>query len=426
MAYAKETICIQSGWKPKNGEPRVLPIYQSTTFKYESSEQMGRLFDLEESGYFYSRLANPTNDCVAQKICELEGGAAAMLTGSGQAANYYAGFNICEAGDHVVLSSTVYGGTFNLLAVTMKKMGVSCTVVDPDADYDTICKAFQPNTKCVTAESLANPALVVLDFEKFARAAHAHHVPLIVDNTFPTPINCNPFKWGVDIVTHSTTKYMDGHAMALGGAIVDSGNFDWSAYPDKFPGLCTPDESYHGITYAEKFGKEGAFITKCTSQLMRDLGCIQSPQHAFILNLGLESLHVRMPKHVENGQAVAEFLENHSKVAYVNYPGLPSNKYYERAQKYLPNGGCGVVSFGLKGGREAASIFMKNLKLGAIETHVADARTCCLNPATSTHRQMNDEQLAAAGIPAGLIRISCGLEDKNDLIADIAQALEAI
>lgn len=337
MAYAKETICIQSGWKPKNGEPRVLPIYQSTTFKYESSEQMGRLFDLEESGYFYSRLANPTNDCVAQKICELEGGAAAMLTGSGQAANYYAVFNICEAGDHVVLSSTVYGGTFNLLAVTMKKMGVSCTVVDPDADYETICKAFQPNTKCVMAESLANPALVVLDFEKFARAAHAHHVPLIVDNTFPTPINCNPFEWGVDIVTHSTTKYMDGHAMALGGAIVDSGNFDWSAYPDKFPGLCAPDESYHGVVYTEKFGK-AAYITKATSQLMRDLGAVQSPQNAFLLNVGLETLPLRMERHCYNAQKVAEFLEANEKVAWVNYPGLKSSKYYELAQKYMPNG----------------------------------------------------------------------------------------
>ena len=426
MAYAKETICIQSGWKPKNGEPRVLPIYQSTTFKYESSEQMGRLFDLEESGYFYSRLANPTNDCVAQKICELEGGAAAMLTGSGQAANYYAVFNICEAGDHVVLSSTVYGGTFNLLAVTMKKMGVSCTVVDPDADYETICKAFQPNTKCVMAESLANPALVVLDFEKFARAAHAHHVPLIVDNTFPTPINCNPFEWGGDIVTHSTTKYMDGHAAALGGAIVDGGKFDWMAHADKFPGLCTPDESYHGVTYAEKFGNAGAFITKCTAQLMRDFGSMQSPQSAFYLNLGLESLHVRMPRHCENAQAVAEFLAQHPKVETVHYCGLPTDPYYKTAQKYLPHGSCGVVCFELKGGREAAGAFMRELKLAAIETHVADARTCCLSPASTTHRQMTDEQLKAAGVPAGLIRLSCGLENKEDLIADLTNALEAI
>ena len=330
--YAKETICIQSGWKPKNGEPRVLPIYQSTTFKYETSEQMGRLFDLEESGYFYSRLANPTNDCVAAKICELEGGAAAMLTASGQAANHYAIFNICEAGDHVVLSSTVYGGTFNLLTVTMKKMGISCTVVDPDADYETLCRAFEPNTKCVMAESIANPALVVLDFEKFAKAAHEHHVPLIVDNTFPTPINCNPFAWGADIVTHSTTKYMDGHAMSLGGVIVDSGNFDWAAYPDKFPGLCTPDESYHGVVYTEKFGK-AAYITKASAQLMRDLGAMQSPQNAFLLNVGLETLPLRMERHCFNAQKTAEFLEAHEKVAWVNYPGLKSSKYYELAQK---------------------------------------------------------------------------------------------
>lgn len=423
--YKKETICIQSGWKPKSGEPRVLPIYQSTTFKYEDSEQMGRLFDLEESGYFYSRLQNPTNDFVAQKICELEGGVAAMLTSSGQAANHYAVFNICEAGDHVVMSATVYGGSFNLLTCTMKKMGISCTVVDPDAPVEELEKAFQDNTRCVFAETIANPALVVLDIEKFATLAHAHHVPLIVDNTFATPINCNPFKWGADIVTHSTTKYMDGHAMAVGGCIVDSGNFDWAAYPDKFPGLCTPDESYHGITYAEKFGKEGAFITKCTAQLMRDLGSIQSPQNAFLLNLGLESLHVRMKRHCENGLAVASFLSEHPKVAYVNYCGLPGDKYYELAQKYLPGGSCGVVSFGLKGGRDGAGVFMKSLKLAAIETHVADARTCCLNPASSTHRQMTDEQLREAGVPAELIRISCGIEDKEDLIADIAQALEA-
>ena len=387
---------------------------------------MGKLFDLEAEGYFYSRLQNPTNDYVAAKIAALEGGSAAMLTSSGQAANFMAVFNICEAGSHVVSSSSIYGGTYNLLSVTMKKMGLEVTFVDPDCTEEELNAAFQDNTRAVFGESIANPALTVLDVEKFAKAAHAHGVPLIVDNTFPTPVNAQPIKWGADIVTHSTTKYMDGHGAALGGVIVDSGNFDWMAHADKFPGLCTPDESYHGVTYAEKFGKEGAFITKCTSQLMRDLGCMQSPQSAFILNLGLESLHVRMPRHVENGQAVAEFLESHDKVEFVNYPGLPSNKYHSIAQKYMPNGGCGVVSFELKGGRAAAEKFMKNLKLAAIETHVADARTCCLNPATSTHRQMNDEQLIAAGIPAGLIRISCGLEDKNDLIADIAQALDAI
>ena len=420
--YAKETICIQSGWKPKNGEPRVLPIYQSTTFKYETSEQMGRLFDLEESGYFYSRLANPTNDCVAAKICELEGGAAAMLTASGQAANHYAIFNICEAGDHVVLSSTVYGGTFNLLTVTMKKMGISCTVVDPDADYETLCRAFEPNTKCVMAESIANPALVVLDFEKFAKAAHEHHVPLIVDNTFPTPINCNPFAWGADIVTHSTTKYMDGHAMSLGGVIVDSGNFDWAAYPDKFPGLCTPDESYHGVVYTEKFGK-AAYITKASAQLMRDLGAMQSPQNAFLLNVGLETLPLRMERHCFNAQKTAEFLEAHEKVAWVNYPGLKSSKYYGLAQKYMPNGTCGVISFGLKGGRKAAEEMMDKLKLAAIVTHVADARTCVLHPASHTHRQMNDEQLKEAGVAPDLIRLSVGLEHIDDIIADLDQAL---
>lgn len=420
--YAKETICIQSGWKPKNGEPRVLPIYQSTTFKYETSEQMGRLFDLEESGYFYSRLANPTNDCVAAKICELEGGAAAMLTASGQAANHYAIFNICEAGDHVVLSSTVYGGTFNLLTVTMKKMGISCTVVDPDADYETICSAFRPNTKCVMAESIANPALVVLDFEKFAKAAHVHHVPLIVDNTFPTPINCNPFEWGADIVTHSTTKYMDGHAMSLGGVIVDSGNFDWAAYPDKFPGLCTPDESYHGVVYTEKFGK-AAYITKASAQLMRDLGAMQSPQNAFLLNVGLETLPLRMERHCFNAQKTAEFLEAHEKVAWVNYPGLKSSKYYGLAQKYMPKGTCGVISFGLKGGRKAAEEMMDKLKLAAIVTHVADARTCVLHPASHTHRQMNDGQLKEAGVAPDLIRLSVGLEHIDDIIADLEQAL---
>ena len=423
--YRKETICIQSGWKPKNGEPRVLPIYQSTTFKYESSEQMGRLFDLEEDGYFYTRLQNPTNDCVAAKICELEGGVAAMLTSSGQAATYYAVFNICEAGDHVVMSATVYGGTFNLLTCTMKKMGIECTVVDPDAPTEEIAKAFRPNTKCVFAETIANPALVVLDIEKFAKLAHDHQVPLIVDNTFATPINCNPFKWGADIVTHSTTKYMDGHAMSVGGCIVDSGNFDWTAYPDKFPGLCTPDESYHGITYTEKFGK-AAYITKATSQLMRDLGSIQSPQNAFLLNVGLETLPLRMERHCYNAQKVAEFLEAHEKVAWVNYPGLKSNRYYGLAQKYMPNGTCGVISFGLKGGREAASKMMDQLKLAAIVTHVADARTSVLHPASHTHRQMNDEQLKEAGVAPDLIRLSVGIEHVDDIIADLEQALSGI
>ncbi len=424
--YSINTKCVQAGYTPGNGEPRQIPIVQSTTFKYDTSEAMGQLFDLEASGYFYTRLQNPTNDSVAAKIAALEGGTAAMLTSSGQAANFFALFNICESGSHIVASSSIYGGTFNLISVTMAKMGISATFLSPDCTEEELNAAFQDNTRAVFGETIANPALTVLDIEKFAKAAHAHAVPLIVDNTFPTPINCRPFEWGADIVTHSTTKYMDGHGAAVGGAIVDSGKFDWMAHAEKFPGLCTPDESYHGITYAEKFGKEGAFITKCTSQLMRDLGCIQSPQHAFYLNLGLESLHVRMPRHVENGQAVAEFLSAHPKVTHVNYPGLPGDKYYERAQKYLPNGGCGVVSFELEGGRAAAEVFMKHLKLAAIETHVADARTCCLNPATSTHRQMNDEQLAAAGVPAGLIRISCGLEDKKDLIADLAQALDAI
>jgi len=419
----RETICIQSGWKPTKGEPRVLPIYQSTTFKYDTSEQMGRLFDLEDSGYFYTRLQNPTNDAVAQKICELEGGVAAMLTSSGQAANYYAVFNICEAGDHLIMSSTVYGGTFNLLTCTMKKMGISCTVVDPDASEEELNSAFQPNTKCVVAETIANPALVVLDIEKFAKVSHAHNVPLIVDNTFATPINCRPFEFGADIVTHSTTKYMDGHAMCVGGAIVDSGNFDWSKYPDKFPGLCTPDESYHGIVYTEKFGK-GAFITKATSQLMRDLGSIQSPMNAFLLNVGLETLHLRMPRHCENAQQVAEFLEAHEKVAWVNYPGLKSNKYYELAKKYMPNGSCGVISFGLKGGRAAASAMMDKLELAAIVTHVADARTCVLHPASHTHRQMNDEQLVEAGVAPDLIRLSVGIENVEDIIADLAQAIE--
>lgn len=422
--YTLNTKCVQGGYTPKNGEPRQIPIIQSTTFKYDTSEDMGKLFDLEASGYFYTRLQNPTNDHVAAKIAELEGGKAAMLTSSGQAANFFALFNICECGSHIVASSSIYGGTFNLISVTMAKMGISVTFVDPDCTEAELNAAFKENTRAVFGETIANPALTVLDIEKFAKAAHAHGVPLIVDNTFPTPVNCRPIEWGADIVTHSTTKYMDGHGACVGGAIVDSGNFDWLAHAEKFPGLCTPDESYHGITYAEKFGKEGAFITKCTSQLMRDFGCIQSPQHAFILNLGLESLHVRMPRHVENGLAVAEFLSTHPSVAKVNYPGLKGDKYYDIAKKYLPNGGCGVVSFELKGGRTAAESFMKKLKLAAIETHVADARTCCLNPATSTHRQMTEEQLEKAGVPAGLIRISCGLEDKNDLIADIKQALE--
>ena len=424
--YKIGTKAVQGGYTPKNGEPRQIPIIQSTTFKYDTSEDMGKLFDLEASGYFYSRLQNPTNDIVAAKIAELEGGSAAMLTSSGQAATFMSIFNICECGGHIVASSSIYGGTFNLIAVTMAKMGITATFVSPDCTEEELNAAFQDNTKLVFGETIANPALTVLDIEKFAKAAHSHGVPLIIDNTFPTPINCRPIEWGADIVTHSTTKYMDGHGSAVGGVIVDSGKFDWLAHAEKFPGLCTPDESYHGITYAEKFGKEGAFITKCTSQLMRDFGCVQSPQSAFILNLGLESLHVRMPKHVENGQAVAEFLEKHEKVEFVNYSGLPSNKYYELAKKYLPNGGCGVVSFELKGGRKAAEAFMKNLRLAAIETHVADARTCCLNPATSTHRQMTDEQLREAGIPASLIRISCGLEDKADLIADLAQALDKI
>ena len=424
--YSINTQCVQAGYTPGNGEPRQIPIIQSTTFRYETSEDMGKLFDLEASGYFYSRLQNPTNDHVAAKIAALEGGTAAMLTSSGQAANFMALFNICEAGSHIVASSSIYGGTFNLISVTMAKMGITATFVSPDATDEELDAAFRPNTRAMFGETIANPALTVLDIEKFAAAAHRHGVPLIVDNTFPTPVNCRPIAWGADIVTHSTTKYMDGHGAAVGGCIVDGGRFDWMAHADKYPGLTTPDESYHGVTYAEKFGQGGAFITKCTSQLMRDLGCIQSPQSAFILNLGLESLHVRMPRHVENGQAVAEFLEGRPEVSYVSFPGLKSNKYYPLAQKYLGGGGCGVVSFELKGGRAAAEAFMKHLKLAAIETHVADARTCCLNPATSTHRQMTEEQLITAGVPAGLVRISCGLEDKADLIADLKQALEAI
>ena len=420
------TKCVQAGYRPGNGEPRQIPIIQSTTFKYDTSEDMGKLFDLEASGYFYTRLQNPTNDYVAAKIAALEGGTAGMLTSSGQAANFFALFNICQCGDHIVSSSSIYGGTFNLISVTMAKMGITTMFVSPDCTEEELEAAFQDNTKAVFGETIANPALTVLDIEKFAKAAHKHGVPLIVDNTFPTPVNCRPIEWGADIVTHSTTKYMDGHGAGVGGAIVDSGKFDWMAHADKFPGLTQPDESYHGITYAEKFGLGGAFITKATAQLMRDFGSIQSPQNAFLLNLGLESLHVRMPRHVENGQACAEFLQQHPKVKYVNYPGLPGNPYYEIAQKYMPNGGCGVVSFELEGGRPAAEAFMKELKLAAIETHVADARTCCLNPATSTHRQMNDEQLAAAGVPAGMIRLSCGLEDKEDLIADLTNALNAI
>ncbi len=399
--YRIETKCVQGGYTPGNGEPRQIPIVQSTTFKYATSEDMGKLFDLEANGYFYTRLQNP-------------------------AANFFALFNICSCGDHIVSSSSIYGGTFNLISVTMAKMGIEVTFVSPDCTDEELEAAFRPNTKAVFGETIANPALTVLDIEKFAKAAHTHGVPLIVDNTFATPVNCRPFEWGADIVTHSTTKYMDGHGAAVGGAIVDSGKFDWMAHADKFPGLCTPDDSYHGITYAEKFGREGAFITKCTAQLMRDFGAIQSPQNAFYLNLGLESLHVRMARHCENGQAVAEFLAAHPKVASVSYCGLPGDKYHALAEKYLPHGSCGVVSFELKGGREAAGTFMKHLKLAAIETHVADARTCCLNPASSTHRQMTDEQLAAAGIPAGLVRMSCGLESKQDLIGDIAQALDQV
>ena len=426
MSYEINTKCVQSGYKPGNGEPRQIPIIQSTTFKYDTSEDMGKLFDLEAEGYFYTRLQNPTNDYVAAKICELEGGSAAMLTSSGQAANFFALFNICEAGSHIVASSSIYGGTFNLISTTLAKMGVESTFVSPDASEEELNAAFKENTRAMFGETIANPALTVLDIELFAKVAHNHGVPLIIDNTFPTPVNCRPIEWGADIVTHSTTKYMDGHGAGVGGCIVDSGKFDWMAYADKYKGLTTPDESYHGIVYAEKFGKEGAFITKATSQLMRDLGSIQSPQNAYILNLGLESLHVRMPRHCENGQAVAEFLSKHDKVNFVTYPGLEGDKYHDRAKKYLPNGGCGVVSFEIKGGREAAEKFMKALKLWAIETHVADARSCCLNPATATHRQMNDEQLKECGISAGLIRLSCGLEDKKDLIADIEQARETV
>jgi len=424
--YKIETKCVQGGYTPGNGEPRQIPIIQSTTFKYATSEYMGKLFDLEASGYFYSRLQNPTCDSVAAKICEMEGGTAAMLTSSGQAASFYSVFNIATCGDHVVASSAIYGGTYNLFAVTMKKMGIDFTFVSPDCTEEELNAAFRPNTKAVFGETIANPALIVLDIEKFANAAHAHGVPLIIDNTFATPVNCRPFEWGADIVTHSTTKYMDGHGAAVGGCIVDSGKFDWMAHKEKFPGLCTPDDSYHGITYAEKFGQEGAYITKATAQLMRDFGSTPSPYSAFLLNLGLESLHVRMKRHCENAQAVAEYLEKHPKISWVNYAGLPSNQYYERAKKYMPNGTCGVISFGVKGGRAGAELMMKNLKLAAIETHVADARTCCLHPANATHRQMNEEELIAAGVPGDLIRYSCGIENAEDLIADLEQALAQI
>ena len=417
-----ETICIQGGWQPKNGEPRQLPIYQSTTFKYETSEQMAKLFDLEESGYFYTRLANPTNDAVALKICELEGGVGAMLTSSGQAANLFAIINLCSAGDHVVTSATLYGGTSNLFTVTLKRFGIDFTLVDPDAPEEELEKAFQPNTKAVFGETIANPALVVLDIEKFARLAHKHGVPLIMDNTFATPINCRPFEWGADIVTHSTTKYMDGHALTVGGCIVDSGNFDWEAHKDKFPGLTTPDDSYHGVIYTQKFGKM-AYIMKATAQLMRDLGSIQSPQNAFLLNIGLETLHLRMPRHCENALKVAQYLQSRDDVAWVNYPGLEGDKYYELARKYMPNGTCGVISFGLKGGREGAAVFMDQLKLASIVTHVADAKTCVLHPASHTHRQLNEEQLLEAGVDPSMIRLSVGIENVDDIIADLEQAL---
>lgn len=418
-----ETKCVQSGYKPGNGEPRQLPIYQSTTFKYDTSSDMGKLFDLESDGYMYSRLANPTCDFVAKKIADLEGGTAAMLTSSGQAANFFAVFNIAEAGDHIVSSATIYGGTFNLFSVTMKKMGIDFTFVSPDCTEEELNRAFRPNTKAVFGETIANPVLTVLDIEKFAKAAHAHGVPLIVDNTFATPINCRPFEWGADIVTHSTSKYMDGHASAIGGCIVDSGKFDWTKYPDKFPGLCTPDESYHGVTYTEKFGIEGAFITKCVAQLMRDFGSNQQAQIAYLLNIGLESLHLRVKRHCDSALKVAKFLEENENIAWVNYPGLESNKYYETASKYLPNGSCGVISFGVKGGRKTAEEFMGKLKIANIETHVADSHTCCLHPASSTHRQLSDEQLVDAGVSADLVRLSIGLEDPKDIIEDLKQAL---
>ena len=418
------TICVQGGWQPKNGEPRQVPIYQSTTFKYDDSDQMARLFDLKESGYFYTRLANPTNDAVAMKVAQLEGGVAAMLTSSGQAANFFAVFNICEAGDHIVSANTIYGGTYNLFGVTLPKMGIECTFVNPDSSDEEIKAAFRPNTKCLFGETISNPGGNVFDIERFAKIAHSHGVPLIVDNTFATPVNCRPFEWGADIVTHSTTKYMDGHGTAVGGCLVDSGNFDWMAYADKFPGLCTPDESYHGLTYATAFGKM-AYITKATAQLMRDLGSIQSPQNAFLLNMGLESLHVRMQRHCENAQRIAEFLHDDPRVGWINFAGLPDNKYYPLAQKYLPHGGCGVIAFGLKGSREEAIRFMDSLRLISIVTHVADAKTCVLHPASHTHRQLSDEQLREACIAPDLIRLSVGLEDADDLLADIRQALNA-
>ena len=422
----RDTICVQGGYTPGNGEPRQIPIIQSTTFKYATSEDMGKLFDLEADGYFYSRLQNPTCDLVAKKICELEGGTAAMLTSSGQAANFFALFNLCEAGDHIVASSTIYGGTFNLISVTMKKMGIEATFVDPLCTEEELNAAFRPNTKVVFGETIANPALTVLDIEKFAKAAHAHGVPLIVDNTFPTPVNCRPFEWGADIVTHSTTKYMDGHANAVGGAIVDSGKFDWNRYADKFPGLTTPDESYHGITYTERFGLGGAYITKATAQLMRDFGATPAPMNSYFVNVGLETLPLRVEKHCANAQAAAEFLASHPKVAWVNYPGLPGNPYYALARKYMPDGTCGVVSFGVQGGREAASRFMAGLKLASIATHVADAKTCVLHPASTTHRQMNDEELLAAGVSADLVRLSVGIEDPADILADLEQALALV
>ncbi len=423
--YEIETKCIQSGWEPKNGEPRIMPIVQSTTFKYGSSDEMGALFDLEKEGYFYSRLANPTNDWVAKKICDLEGGYAAMLTGSGQSANFYAVFNICESGDHFISTSAIYGGTFNLFGVTMKKLGIDVTFVEPDATKEEIQAAFRPNTKCIFGETIANPALVVLDIEKFADIAHENGVPFIVDNTFATPINCRPFEFGVDIVTHATTKYMDGHAMTVGGCIVDSGNFDWTKYADKFPGLTTPDESYHGVVYTDKFGKM-AYIQKATAQLMRDLGSVQSPMNAFLINIGLETLHLRVPRHCENALKVAQFLESNEHVAWVNYADLPNNKYHQLQQKYMPNGTCGVISFGLKGDRNTAVAFMDNLKMISIVTHVADARTCVLHPASHTHRQMSDEQLVEAGVQPDLIRLSVGIENVNDIISDIKQAMEKV
>ncbi len=420
------TKCVQGGYRPGNGEPRQVPIIQSTTFKYNTSDDMGKLFDLEASGYFYSRLQNPTVDTVAAKICEMEGGTAAMLTSSGMAASFLAVFNLCSCGDHFVSSATIYGGTFNLFNVTLKRMGIDCTFVSPDATEEELAEAFRPNTKLVFGETIANPALKVLDIEKFAKVAHAHGVPLIIDNTFPTPVNCRPFEFGADIIVHATTKYMDGHGSAVGGAIVDSGRFDWTKYPDKFPGLCTPDESYHGVTYTERFGIEGAYITKATAQLMRDLGVTAAPMSAYLLNLGLESLHVRMKQHCENALAVAKFLESHEKISWVNYPGLESSEDYALTQKYLPNGTCGVVSFGVKGGREVAKAFMGHLKMIAIETHVADARSCCLHPATATHRQLSDEELVACGVSPDLVRLSCGIEDVEDLIADIEQALAQV